>query len=167
MYVIDNELPWFTDISKLPENIYLNIIAGDHTSDTNPNGLYSGFISSGDLYTSSWNNETGLFEPYSLPVEDIEKYMFVEYIQDEKPTKPDTPKTTNKTIQDLFKEAMKNKDSGIPLSKQPFIRNPYDNSKPYDYKDFEDAYKKIPRIIFGSKEYKDLENDVRSILKGF
>lgn len=164
MYVIDNELPWFTDISKLPENIYLNIIARDHTSDTNPNGLYSGFISSGDLYTSSWNNETGLFEPYSLPVEDIEKYMFVEYIQSEKPTKPVPPKTSIKSIQDQFRDAMKNKGSGIPLS-QPFI-NPRDNLKPYKYEDFDEMYRKIPRIILGSKEYKNLENDIRSILKG-
>ena len=169
MYVIDDNLPWFTDLSKLSENIYINIITSKHCDDTNPNGLYSGFISNDIFYTSIWSNSLGKFSSFEIAVKDIDKYLFLEYLNNATPKqKIDTPIADS--LADLFKK----------LGKEPFddIKPPpFDIDKSRQPKD-NDIYKSPIgdnplkkymnnyKIIYDSPQFKSLQQQFEDILSG-
>lgn len=167
MYKLDKKLPWFTDISKVSENIYINAVSSDNSDDTNPNGLFSGFISEDTFYTSRWSNALGIFENFTFPIKQIDKYLFIEYLFSDTggaPTEESVQKEKPKAFStDSLEELIEKWRQGLPDSgrtSRPLY--PYEDdrykSNPYD------KFADYPRMILKSEEFKNLQKQFQNIL---
>lgn len=165
MYKLDKNLPWFTDISKVSENIYINAVSSENSDDTNPNGLFSGFISEDTFYTSIWSNALGAFENFTFPIKQIDKYLFLEYLISDTGSAPEEavqkekPKALNKDSLEDMVERWK-RDLPVP-GRTPRPSYPYEGgyrSNPYD------KFADYPRMILKSEEFKNLQKQFQNIL---